>query len=158
MTVSATKDAVFLAMKNLAARGDRVYFFSVLEETKHVVRRNTGGEIPDSLFWEAVDSLQQEGTIDPQRDWRILDHSGRNLDRLAEETVFETIETLSSSPIPANSHTVPDRCEKLLFQRASARIDIGEAREFINKAIQTLDVAGRIECPAEPYKRWRIVR
>lgn len=161
MTISVTQDAVVRAMEQLARRGKRVFYFNVLEETRQIVGQEIGGELLDSMFWEAVDSLVENGTIEGSRelrsDWRVLDRGRVNLDQLAEEAVRETIETLCGSQTAANRHTVPDTAAQLLFRRAAAGIDIGQATELVNNAVTTLEAAERIECPALP-NQWRIVR
>ena len=158
MTVSVAKRAVLQAMERLARRGDRVFIWNVLEETPRVLPRDAGNEMPESLFWEAVEGLKRDGRIechrDSQADWRILDKSEIDLDQIAEEAVSEAIET----SIPANRFTVPDKAAKLLYRRAAARIAVGDASPLVDGAIKTLEVAGKIECYFQSNRDWRTVR
>jgi len=145
--IDAAADAVVLAMKQTACRGERLILHSVPEAAARLLAAKSAGTIsvPDAepLVMDAIEKLHQEGKIerhlDGQRDWRILGTSRSDLQEGARIAVLDVRKNLTLRGKPAHELTVRDEAARLLYKRAAGTTALTEADELVGRAIDALE-------------------
>jgi len=76
------------------------------------------------------------------------------VDRLAEVSVKEAIESLVVAGKRAYSQNVPTEARRLLLQKGRGRVSQADADKRVQQAIERLRERKEIKAPGAPYNDW----
>jgi hypothetical protein len=79
------------------------------------------------------------------------------IDKVAEDTIKEAIQSLVASGKRANSATVPLEAEKSLMKRARPRLSVAQAQIKVLQAIERLRTRKEIKAPRDKQHAWVLV-
>jgi hypothetical protein len=79
------------------------------------------------------------------------------IDKVAEETVKDAIQSLVASGKRANGGTVPLEAEKALMKRARPRISVTQAQNKVLQAIERLRARKEIKAPRDKHYDWALL-
>ena len=143
--IDEAADAVILAMRQMARRGELLLVHSVPGVAARLLAAKSAGRIsvPDAepLVWEGIEKLHQEGQIerhrDSQRHWRILGANSSDLQEAARTAVLDTRRNLTVRGKPVHELTVRDEAAMLLYKEAAGTTTLAEADELVGRAIDS---------------------
>ena len=81
----------------------------------------------------------------------------KHLDRLAEDSVREAIESVVKSGKRAHSGSVPPEAERLLRGKMRGRLSEAEAALQVKRAVERLGSRKTIKAPQAKYTDWAIL-
>ncbi|HUL83225.1 MAG TPA: hypothetical protein VL131_13840 [Gammaproteobacteria bacterium] len=79
------------------------------------------------------------------------------LDKLAEESVKEAIQSLVAGGKRANSQSVPKEARRLLLPKGRGRVSPADAEKRVQQAIERMRERKEIKAPRAPYNDWALM-
>jgi len=79
------------------------------------------------------------------------------LDKLAEASVKEAIQSLVADGKRAYSQSVPKEARRLLLQKGRGRVSPADADKRVQQAIERMRERKEIKAPRAPYNDWALI-
>ena len=79
------------------------------------------------------------------------------LDKLAEQSVKEAIQSLVAAGKRAYSQSVPKEARRLLLQKGRGRVPQADADKRVQQAVERMRERKEIKAPRAPYNDWALI-
>jgi Arc/MetJ-type ribon-helix-helix transcriptional regulator len=79
------------------------------------------------------------------------------LDKLAEASVKEAIQSLVAAGKRPNSQSVPKEARRLLLPKGRGRVSQADAEKRVQQAIERMRERKEIKAPRAPYNDWALI-